>query len=317
MKLGDIYKLAIRAGMDADPRGEKRLKKVLADTQKEYDGLKEKDREFFDRERLEHPFHDTRIAYGSPEVEVKSMLVGVDMEVGELVLADRLREKRSLDLVMTHHPEGRALTRFYDVMWMQADILHSMGVPITVAEGILKDRVKQVANRILPVNHTRASDAARLLDLPFLCVHTPADNMVTRHLQKIFDTKKPENVGEVMELLMEVPEYRHFAGLGVGPEVVAGAETGRCGKVMVDMTGGTEGSKEAFEKLARTEVGTIVGMHMSEDNIKEAEKNHINVVIAGHMSSDTIGINLILDEIDKVEPMEIISTSGFERIRRI
>jgi hypothetical protein len=34
------------------------------------------------------------------------------------------------------------------------------------------------------------------------------------------------------------------------------------------------------------------------------------------MSSDTIGINLILDEIDKVEPMEVISTSGFERIRR-
>ena len=58
---------------------------------------------------------------------------------------------------------------------------------------------------------------------------------------------------------------------------------------------GTEGSKEAFEKLARTEVGTIVGMHMSEDNLKEAEKNHINVIIAGHMSSDTIGINLILD----------------------
>jgi putative NIF3 family GTP cyclohydrolase 1 type 2 len=317
MKLGDIYKQAVRAGMDADPRGEKRLKKVLADTRKEYDGLKEKEREFFDMERLDHPFHDTRIAYGSPDVEVKSMLVGVDMEVGELVLADRLREKRSLDLVFTHHPEGRALTRFYDVMWMQADVLHSMGVPITVAEGILKDRIKQVANRILPVNHTRASDAARLLDLPFLCVHTPADNMVTRHLQDIFDTKSPESVGEVMELLMEVPEYRHFAALGVGPEVVAGSEKSRCGRVMVDMTGGTEGSKEAFEKLARTEVGTIVGMHMSEDNLKEAEKNYINVVIAGHISSDTIGINLILDEIDKVEPLEIICTSGFERIRRI
>lgn len=316
MKLGDIYKLAVRAGMEADPRGEQRLRKVLADTKKEYEALKENEKEFFDMERLEHPFHDTRIAFGSPEVEVKSILVGIDMEVGELVLADRLREKRSLDLVFTHHPEGRALTRFYDVMWMQADILHSMGVPITVAEGILKERVKQVANRVLPVNHTRASDAARLLDLPFLCVHTPADNMVTRFLQQLFDAKKAESVGEVMELLMEIPEYRHFASLGAGPEVVAGSEKNRCGKVMVDMTGGTEGSKEAFERLARTDVGTIVGMHMSEENLKEAEKNHINVVIAGHMSSDTIGINLILDEIDKVEPMEIISTSGFERIRR-
>lgn len=316
MKLGEMYQLAIRVGREADPRGPERLKKVLADTQREYDELKEKDREFFDTERLSNPYHDTRIINGSPDEEVGSVLVGIDMEVGELVLADRLKQKRSLDLVLTHHPEGRALTRFYDVMWMQADILHSMGVPITVAEGILRERVKQVANRVLPVNHNRAADAARLLDLPFLCVHTPADNLVTRHLGKLFDEKGPDKVGEVVDLLMEIPEYRHFAGLGAGPEIVSGAAKNRCGKVMVDMTGGTEGSKEAFERLASTDVGTIVGMHMSEDNLKEAEKNYINVVIAGHMASDTIGINLFLDEVDREGQMEVISASGFQRIPR-
>ncbi len=316
MKLGEIYRLAIQAGREADPRGEARIEKVLADTKKEYEELSDKDREFFDQERLTNPYHDTRIIHGSPGTEIRSVLVGVDMEVGELVLADRLREKRPLDLVLTHHPEGRALARFYDVMWMQADILHSMGVPITQAEGILRERVKQVANRVLPVNHTRAADAARLLDLPFLCVHTPTDNLVTRYLQRLLDEKKPESVQEVLDLLMEIPEYRHFAKLGVGPEAVAGAVKNRCGRVMVDMTGGTEGSKEAFEKLARTEVGTIVGMHMSEDHLKEAEKNNINVVIAGHMSSDTVGINLFLDQVERIGEMEILSTSGFERFRR-
>ncbi len=316
MKLADIYKTAIRVGQEADPRGPEGLKRNLEETQKEFDELKEKDREFFDTERLTNPYHDTRIVNGSPDTEVKSILVGIDMEVGELVLADRLREKRDLDLVLTHHPEGRALTRFYDVMWMQADILHSVGVPITVAEGLLRDRIKQVANRILPANHTRASDAARLLELPFLCVHTPADNLVTKFLQDLFDEKKPNRVGEVVDMLMEIPEYRHFSALGVAPEIVSGGGKNRCGGVMVDMTGGTEGSKEAFERLARTEVGTIVGMHMSEDNLKEAEKNHINVIIAGHMSSDTIGINLSLDAVEKEEPMDITATSGFERIRR-
>ena len=316
MKLGDIYKTAIRVGQEADPRGPEGLKRSLEETQKEFDELKEKDREFFDTERLTNPYHDTRIVNGSPDTEVKSLLVGIDMEVGELVLADRLREKRDLDLVLTHHPEGRALTRFYDVMWMQADILHSVGVPITVAEGLLRERIEQVANRVLPANHIRAADAARLLDLPFLCVHTPADNLVTRFLQDIFDAKKPNRVGEVVDMLMEIPEYRHFSALGVAPEIVAGGGKNRCGGVMVDMTGGTEGSKEAFERLARTEVGTIVGMHMSEDHLKEAEKNHINVIIAGHMASDTIGINLFLDAVEKEEPLEIISTSGFERMRR-
>ena len=317
MKLGEIYQEAIRAGREADPRGPERLEKILADTRKEYEELKGREKEFFDVERLNNPYHDTRIVYGSPETEIESIFVGIDMEVGELVLADRLREKRSLDLVLTHHPEGRALVRFYDVMWMQADILHSMGVPITVAEGILRDRIKQVANRILPVNHTRATDAARLLDLPFLCVHTPGDNLVTRFLQDLFLQKEPYTLDEVLDLLMEIPEYRHFSGIGAGPQIVSGAGKNRSGKVMVDMTGGTEGSKEAFEKLARTDVGTIVGMHMSEDNLKEAEKNHINVVIAGHMASDTIGINLFLDAVEKKKPMKIISTSGFERISRV
>jgi putative NIF3 family GTP cyclohydrolase 1 type 2 len=316
VKLGDIYQTAIRVGREADPRGPEGLKRSLEETQKEFDELKEKDRKFFDTERLTNPYHDTRIVNGSPDTEVKSLIVGIDMEVGELVLADRLREKRGLDLVLTHHPEGRALTRFYDVMWMQTDILHSVGVPITVAEGLLRERIKQVANRILPVNHTRAADAARLLDLPFLCVHTPADNLVTRFLQNLFDGKKPNQVGEVVDMLMEIPEYRHFSAQGVAPEIVAGGGKNRCGGVMVDMTGGTEGSKDVFERLARTEVGTIVGMHMSEDHLKEAEKNHINVIIAGHMASDTIGINLFLDAVEKEEPLEIISTSGFERMRR-
>jgi hypothetical protein len=316
MKLGAIYDLAVRVGREADPRGPDRIERELAQEKKHYGELKKKDRELYDTERLSNPYHDTRIVHGSPETEVRTILVGIDMEVGELVLADRLREKRSVDLVLTHHPEGRALARFFDVMWMQTDILHAMGVPVAQAEGILRGRIKQVANRMHPVNHTRAADAARLLDLPFLCVHTPADNLVTRFLTDLFAAGTLDRVGDIMELLMEIPEYRHFAAIGAAPEIVAGTETSRCGGIMVDMTGGTEGSKEAFAKLARTDVGTIVGMHMSEDNLKEAEKNNINVIIAGHMSSDAIGVNLFLDAVDGTDPLETIETSGFVRIRR-
>ena len=120
-------------------------------SKKEYDELKEKDREFFDLERLTNPYADTRILNGAPETEVQTIIVGIDMEVGELVLADRLREKRRLDLVLTHHPEGRALAKLGDVMGMQADILHSVGVPIATAEALLNVRIGEVSRRLLPV----------------------------------------------------------------------------------------------------------------------------------------------------------------------
>jgi putative NIF3 family GTP cyclohydrolase 1 type 2 len=84
------------------------------------------------------------------------------------------------------------------------------------------------------------------------------------------------------------------------------------------MTGGTEGTKRALQYLATAGVGTIVAMHYSEELREEAKKNHINVVIAGHMASDTLGMNLFLDELIKKEPsLEIIPISGFKRFSYI
>lgn len=82
------------------------------------------------------------------------------------------------------------------------------------------------------------------------------------------------------------------------------------------MTGGTEGAKDIFESLANSGVGTIVGMHLSDDHRKEAEKRHINVVIAGHISSDNLGMNLLFDEVQRKGKLNIIPCSGFWRFSR-
>ncbi len=82
------------------------------------------------------------------------------------------------------------------------------------------------------------------------------------------------------------------------------------------MTGGTEGSKDIFERYAAAGVSTLVGMHLSEDALEKAKKASLNVVIAGHVSSDTLGLNLLFDEIEKDGALEFVAMSGFERIRR-
>ena len=56
-------------------------------------------------------------------------------------------------------------------------------------------------------------------------------------------------------------------------------------------------------------------MHMGEDHRKEAEKHHLNVIIAGHMASDSLGMNLLLDEIAR-QGVKILSFSGFHRVER-
>jgi putative NIF3 family GTP cyclohydrolase 1 type 2 len=173
-----------------------------------------------------------------------------------------------------------------------------------------------VERSLLPVNHTRPVDAARLLDIPLVCLHTPADNMVAGHLQALFDREAPARIKDVIKLLKTIPEYQESIKNNAGPRILIGSEEQRTGKIFVDMTGGTSGSKDTIEKLAQSGVGTIVGMHMSEDHRKEAEKHHLRVVVAGHISSDTLGLNLLLDALEKRAPFTVLECSGFKRFKR-
>jgi putative NIF3 family GTP cyclohydrolase 1 type 2 len=315
MKLGDIYEKAVRRGIELDPRGKEEVDSELKRKKSDFEDLKEKEKRDFDMESLVNPYSDTRILYGSPDRDVEKVLLGIDIEVGEVLLADRLRERGiQIDLMIAHHPEGRAMAGLYEVMGMQSDILMKHGVPINVAEDIMEGRIKEVERKILPINHTRAVDAARLLDLPFMCLHTPSDNVVVAYLQQLLDERRPDSISDIIEILRELPEYEEAAREKAALKVIVGSEKRKVGRIFVDMTGGTGGSKKAFENLSRAGVGTVVGMHLSEDHRKEAEKHHINVVIAGHIASDNLGLNLLLDSI--LDGVDVIPCSGFRRIER-
>lgn len=317
MKLKDLYKFAIDYGQKKDPRGIKGVSQEVERIKLSYEELSKRAKGEFDKERFNNPYADTRILNGDPECTVKSIMIGIDIEVGEIILADRLREKgRKVDLIMSHHPEGKAHAGFFNVMYMQADILNKFGVPINVAEGIMEDRIKEVERKVMPANHTRAVDAARLLGIPFMCIHTPADNGVATYLQNLLDKKGPDTVGDILKMIGEISEYKHEIENNISPKVVVGKEKNRAGKIFVDMTGGTEGSEKMFGVLVQAGVGTIICMHLSEKHIQEANKANINAVVAGHIASDNLGFNLLLDELQKKEKLDIIACSGFYRVER-
>lgn len=319
VKLREFYNKAISIGMENDPRGKDIVLNDLAAKKRDFDSLKEDEKEFFDPETLQNPYTDSRILNGSGDEDIRSILIGIDVEVGEVLLCDRLKEKGTgIDLIVSHHPEGRAYAKLYDVMRIQSDILNRFGVSISTAEGLMENRMKEVERKLMPVNHTRAVDAARLLNIPFICLHTPSDNMVATYLQRTFDEKRPYTVSDVMDILKAIPEYRDGAFNGAGPNILIGSKTRKAGRIFVDMTGGTEGSKNIFESLVSSGINTIVAMHLSEEHRKEAEKNHLNVVIAGHISSDNVGLNLLLDELIGAEGMQlrIYECSGFRRFSR-
>jgi len=319
MKLKELYQAVIETGIAHDLRGREHVEKLLAEEREKYEKLDTDEREFFDVDRLFNPYSDTRILTGDPGTDVRRAIVGIDMEVGEILLAHLLNKDqgKKIDLVIAHHPEGYALTRLFDVMKLQADLMSLYGITVSVAEKLMEKRISEVERRLMPINHNRAVDVARLLGLPMMSIHTPADNCVTSYLTQLFDAEKPVRLKDLLKLLRAIPEYRKSVALQLPPKIVSGSEDNRCGKIYVDMTGGTEGSKEVFDKFASSGVSTLVVMHISEEHLENAKKANLNVIVAGHIASDTLGLNLICDEVEKRTELDFISISGFERIRRL
>jgi len=316
MKLMEAYRAAVEAGIKNDPRPKADIDKMLKDAKESYDKLDEDKKQYFDMERLWNPYADSRYLYGDPDTKVEKLMWGIDIGTGEVVLADRLRERgQKISGVVAHHPLGIAKTPFPEVMGVQSDMYHAAGVPINIAEHLLEPRIAEISRAVLPANYNQSVDAARLLDMPMMNLHSPADNMVQTFLEKMFDKEQPKYVGDVIDLLMTIPEYQIASKQNSPPTIVYGGKKSRAGKIIFKMTGGTSGPKEIYEKIAQAGVGTVVGMHFPENHIDEAKKYNINVVIAGHMSSDSLGINLLADIWEK-KGIETIPVSGLIRVSR-
>lgn len=316
MTLQEIYDLAVQLGMDADPRGRKKVETLLKKRAEEYKELSKKKKKYFDKETLTNPYSDTRIQFGDPKTQVKKILVGIDPDATEVLLVDRLNQKGAkIDALIGHHPVGISLAALHDVMDIQVDSYAKVGVPENVMDALMRERMDEVKRKIHPSNHNQIVDTARLLEIPIMNLHTVWDNMGDKFMEGYLLGKSFVTVEDILNYLMELPEYQEAARGKNAPEIVSGNPKSRCGKVAIFFTGGTNPSKEAYVELAKAGVGTIIDMHIPEDGLKEAKSMHMNVINAGHMASDSIGANLFLDQLEK-KGVEIVPASGLIRVKR-
>lgn len=313
MKLSQIYNMAVQLGMDADPRGREGAEKTLRKNRAAYDKIEEKEKEYFDLETLTNPYSDSRILFGEGEREIQKIMAGIDIEGDELIVAKQLGD---VDAAIAHHPRGRALAKLDEVMHMQTDILNQYGVPINVAESLMRPRISEVTRGLSSSNPYRPVEIARLLGFPYMCTHTVTDNLVYQFLKRKIERESIETVEEVVDMLLTIPEYRQAKKMGTGPQIFSGRKENRAGKIAItEITGGTEGAHDIYDEMANAGVGTVISMHQSEKHREFAEKAHVNVIIAGHMSSDSIGMNLFLDQLE-LQGIEIIPCGGLIRVIR-
>jgi len=239
---------------------------------------------------------------------ISKVAFGIDIEVAELLLAREL----GVDAVITHHPRGGLpMVEFHNVMENQIERMVQAGVPINKAQKVLRERVEQVSRAHHVANYDRLVSAAKLLGMPLLTIHTPADILAEKFVQKHLDKNLKKfarpTLGDVIKILEKLPEYKKTLAK---PVARVGKEDEFAGRVFVTMAGGTGGGEKVARAYFEAGVGTLVVMHMADDTIKAVKKQGIgNVVVAGHMASDSVGINQVIGALES-RGLEVLRMSG-------
>ena len=163
-------------------------------------------------------------------------------------------------------------------------------------------------------NAERALSAAKLLGMPFMCIHTPADLISEAVVQELLDKKLAQNpkatLKDVLDAMNELDEYKKSV---IKTVIRVGDEKSYAGKVYVSMSGGTNGGAGVLKAYYDAGIGTVVQMHSVEEDIKAIKEHNIgNLVIAPHMASDSIGMNKIFAEWEKMG-VEVVIMSGLIR----
>ncbi len=319
MKLQKLFERSVQIGIDCDPRGRKFIEKMLKKELDKSKKLEGRDKEMYDMERTWNPYPDSRILWGKGDTEVKRIMVGIDIETQEFLLADRLREKgERIDCVMIHHPEGRALADLDKVMGVQVDVYAKAGVPVNHSENLLRPRQDKIWRAIHADNLFRSERTAELLNIPAVGCHTITDNLVWAFIEKTVCKKEYDDLGEIIDALYNIEEYKYYAKKGNPPIIVNGSRSSRPGYIVAtEFTGGTNGPDDFIEAQSRAGVGTILAMHFTEKEVEKGKEHNLNLIQCSHMASDALGVNLLLDLLAKEEKkLEVLEVSGFIRVKR-
>ncbi len=239
---------------------------------------------------------------------VRRVFATVDCDVADLLMARDLR----CDTVLTHHPEGAASLHGWKLMTLQIEQMVECGVPVARAEAAIQRRMQSVEVGSHARNYARVVQAAQLLNLFFLDVHLPCD-VITRRLiaEKMAPFNRAQSratVAEVIAALQEFPEQKRAA---TQPKLRLGAPDHLAGRVTVAMAGYTNGGVDVLKAYFDAGIGSVLMMHFPEADLKEAREQKLagNLIVTGHMASDSIGINVYLDELER-RGLEVIRAGG-------
>ena len=227
--------------------------------------------------------------------EPKRILFGVDVGVAELTMAKSL----GYDLVIAHHPPMLSALHGWEVYHDHVRLMTDNGVPREAAEEAVRDRVNMMQSRFASANHDHFPSVAKLLDIGFMNIHQPLDELGRRAMQDCVDgvlaKDQDASLGTMTTTLAELPE---FAGAPTNVELLVGQKGVRAGKTVVAHGALTNGGYEVARAYFDNGTDTVIYIHVPAQTVTKLRKEGLGqLIVTGHIASDLLGINPFVQEL--------------------
>lgn len=241
-----------------------------------------------------------------PGDNIKSVMFGIDIEPAELLVAREI----GVDAVIAHHPAGgSAYAHYHEVLWKHKALLVKHGVPEDTAHRVVEPFVFKSIVDNHKKNHDHIPSVARLLNIPFMNIHNPCDELGRRIIAKKIEDylDSQSTLEDLRQCLMELPEFRKAI---TNIEIRMGEPGNKAGRIAVVHGAGTNGGAAIARTYFENGIDTVLYIHISPDELLDLRNTTKgNLVISGHIASDAVGINPLIFEMEK-RGIQVIRMSG-------
>lgn len=246
-----------------------------------------------------------------PGAGIRRVLVGLDIDTGDLLLARQL----GFDAVLAHHPTGTpASLTSWQLYRRHTELFAAMGVPRTAADAAVEERVQELRVQAHISNYDRVSGAAQLLEMPFLSIHSPQDELGRQMMQHAVDdllrVEPDATCGEVAAHL--TASFPEFINAPTRIAIRIGDPDRRAGKTIVAHGALTNGGARIARTYWEHGVETVIYIHIAPPELHKlhAHGRPGNLIITGHIASDSLGINAYLAEAERRFGIEFVRLNG-------
>ncbi|HEY7975120.1 MAG TPA: hypothetical protein VID72_07245 [Ktedonobacterales bacterium] len=243
----------------------------------------------------------------APGARISHLLLGIDVGASELFMARQL----GYHAVIAHHPAGYA-GPFWEVYRLHVGQMVAAGVPRAEAEAAVAERIAGFEAAAQRENYDHVASVARLLETPFLNIHSPLDEVGRRIMQATVDAALAANpaatVADLRAALLRLPE---FAAARTQMQVALGAWDAPAGRVVVSHGAYTNGGYHVARAYLTHGVNTVCSIHFPLEDAQRlaAEGVRGNILVMGHIAGDSVGINPYVARL-RADGLEVTTFSG-------